>query len=164
MWQDGQEIMNTTFKKILLGAVVTVSTLALSATAALANNGSLGQSLVIDNSGNAAIVGNVASVSGSTLGVSSWGGTWSVNVANATFLPENTSGLSAIKVGDTVKVSGTITSGMSITAKKVMNKSINVPMIEKDGDNKDHGKFEGKREGWWKFFKGGNIFAHFKKS
>ncbi|MDO8530403.1 MAG: DUF5666 domain-containing protein [bacterium] len=98
-------------KKIFLASTAILSGMLLTATVAFAVNGSP-MSLNITESGNVHLKGTVSAVSGSTVSVTSWGGTWTVNTLGAT-IP---SGLTEVKVGDHVKVNGKITGGMNITA------------------------------------------------
>jgi len=114
-------------KKFAIAGAVAVTTFAAVAGVAVANNHLASpMNLEINNNGKAHITGKVTSVSGSTIGVASWGGTWSVNAANASFLPKNTNGLADIHVGDTVRVLGSVVSGMTIDATSVHNKSLTI--------------------------------------
>lgn len=94
-------------KNMVLSGVVVLSGLALGAGAfAVANP----MHLNISNSGQVQMAGTVSAVSGTTLSVNTWGGTWQVTGVTTT----------DIQVGDTVKVNGNVASGMTITAKKVI--------------------------------------------
>ncbi len=85
--------------------------------------------VVIGPAGNANLEGTISSVSGSTLNVASWGGTWSVDTSSAKLVRRfgGTSSLSEFQTGDSVAVTGTaLTSGWVITAKQVRDNSIQV--------------------------------------
>lgn len=108
-------------KKAIIAGAIALSTLALGGVA-FANSANP-MSLSINNNGSVELAGKVTAISGNTVSVSSWLGTWSVNAANATILPANST-LADVKVGDTIKVSGTLGSGMSVNATVIKNKSI----------------------------------------
>ena len=155
--------MNNKYKKIIISIVAAVSSLSLMSSVALAkssNNGkdknnddsnmlsivsqnSLGQgilSVMINSNGEARLVGDVLSISGSTISISSWSGIWLVNATNAKITPNigGTSGLSSIKVGDRIIVLGKASmTDNSIIARKINDKSINP---RNDDDNEDNAK------------------------
>ncbi len=72
-----------------------------------------GMMLSVNGDGSAKIHGTVTAVSGSTVTVSSWLGSWTVNASSVS--------LSDIAVGDQVTVAGTVTQngGLTITAKNI---------------------------------------------
>lgn len=115
-------------KKIALTSATVVSGIVLAGAVAFAQSALQPMNLSINNSGSVYLTGTVSAVSGSVISVSSWGGTWQINSANATFSP-SASSLATIAVGDTVKVDGTISTGMSITATKV--KDMTVPLSKR---------------------------------
>ena len=102
--------MITKFKKLAVVGVAVVSSLALMGTVAFAQNINP-MSVNITNSGAAHISGTVTAVSGSTISVSSWGGTWTITTSGS---------LANIAVGDNVRAQGQVSSGMNITAKKIV--------------------------------------------
>ncbi len=104
--------MNT-FKKAFIVGAIALSGLSLAGAAVFAQNAVSPMNLSVNNSGEVHLVGTVSAVNGSTISVSSWGGTWTVNNVSNT----------QVKVGDTVKVEGNITTGMSLNAKKVVDKA-----------------------------------------
>ena len=82
----------------------------------------LGMSLDINGDGAAKIKGTVTAVSGTTVTMTSWGGTWTVNAVNAAIRGDGntTLTLADVKAGDTVVVSGTASqTGLAITAKTI---------------------------------------------
>lgn len=99
--------MNT--KKVLFTGAAILSGLAMVGTVAFAQMAA-NKNLSIDGSGSVKLTGTVSAVSGTNLSVNTWGGTWQVTNANTT----------DIQVGDIVKVNGTVASGMTIGAKKVV--------------------------------------------
>ena len=108
--------------KIIITGAIAISTLALGA-GALAHVNANTMDLSINGNGNVALSGTVSAVSGNTISVSSWLGTWQVFAANATMVPANST-LADVKVGDAVKVSGTLGTGMSINATVIKDKSV----------------------------------------
>jgi len=114
-----------TLKKIGIAGAIAVVGLALAAGAVFAQSSANTMSLSINNSGSVDLTGTVSLVSGSAISVSSWLGTWVVNVTPTTML-QNGLTLSNIKTGDTVKVSGTLGTGMSINATKVKDSAVSL--------------------------------------
>src|SRR3989338_3833988 len=111
--------MNKLFtRKSAIIATTLISSMVLTAGVAFAQSSHQNMSLSINNSGSAHLTGKVTAISGSTISVTSWAGTWSVDASSAIFVSPSAS-LSDIKISDEVKVSGTITSGMSIKAKTI---------------------------------------------
>ena len=92
---------------VIVGTAV-ISSLALTTTVALADSehSHNNQILVsINASGETKLRGTVSATSSSTITVSSWLGTWVVNITNAKLTPQSES-WSDVKVGDKVIVSG----------------------------------------------------------
>lgn len=98
-------------KKIGSISAAVLSGVMLVGTIAFAQSSLPGKSLSINSAGAVHMTGTVSVVSGATLSVTSWGGTWQVNAG--------TLSLANIQVGDTVRVEGTVSSGVNITAKQI---------------------------------------------
>jgi hypothetical protein len=102
---------------IALGLIATVSSAHASSTHRM--------SLSITTQGSTRLEGTVSAISGSTISVSSWLGTWTANAGSAKFLPEGSITLSGIKTGDQVVIRGAITNGMVINATAVTDLTTN---------------------------------------
>lgn len=100
-------------KKVIISSAVALSMMAIGGVA-FAQLNSNPMSLAINGSGNVALSGTVSAVSASALSVNSWLGTWTVD--NVT--------VANIKVGDTVKVTGTLGTGMTVNATTVKDVSV----------------------------------------
>src|SRR5579883_1024758 len=59
-------------------------------------------------SGDAHVSGTVSKVSGDTITITSWGGTWTIDGTNATAVSGKASSLSEIKVGDVIMAGGLV--------------------------------------------------------
>lgn len=119
--------MNTSFSvsKVAVASMVVLSGLGLIGAFVFADNTQTNpMSLSINSAGSVHLSGIVSGISGSMIAVSSWGGTWSVDTVNAKFLPPNAATLSQIKIGDDVGIQGTISSGMSLAASTITDKSV----------------------------------------
>lgn len=83
--------------------------------------------VTINKNGKVTLTGTIASISGNTLSVASWGGQWSVDATSAKIVRRygGTSSLSEFQNGDQVAVQGTAAqSGWTITATNIRNNSI----------------------------------------
>lgn len=92
--------------------------------------------VVIGPKGNVKLAGTIASISGNTVMVTSWGGSWTVDATGAKFTRKagGTSGLSEMKAGDRVMVNGSMqTSGFAVNAKVIHNESIHAIASNKVG-------------------------------
>ncbi len=83
----------------------------------------------IGPNGNAQLRGTLSSVSGKTLNITSWGGTWVVDVTNAKAMAKGgdaSTGLSQFQTGDWINVLGTASTSTawSVIAKKVRDESL----------------------------------------
>lgn len=90
----------------------------------------------IEQNGNVKLGGTIASISGNTLTINSWGGVWTVDAANAKFTRKagGVSSLTEMKVGDRVMVAGSMqATGLALTAKIVHNESIHAIASNKVG-------------------------------
>ncbi|KKP43437.1 MAG: hypothetical protein UR46_C0021G0002 [Parcubacteria group bacterium GW2011_GWA1_33_6] len=111
---------------ITIASILTVFVMAFTAPQVFAQNGANdGMHLSINASGEVNLKGTVSAVSSSTIWLTTWLGTWTVNVSGATVLP-NGAVLSDIKVGDKVAVHGTMGTGMTVNATKIADHSIKV--------------------------------------
>lgn len=126
-------------KHVAVSAAIALSTLALGA-GAMAQNNANPMNLAISGSGQVALSGNVTAISGNTVSVNSWLGTWAVNAASATISP-TPSTVADIKVGDTIAVSGTLGTGMAINATHIADVSLKAAIKKNSDDN-------GKHKGW----------------
>lgn len=153
-------------KTIAVSGAALLSTFALGfGGVAMANSLENQQNLAINASGQVALSGKVSAVSGSTISVTSWLGTWQVNASSATFLPQNTT-LANIAVGDTVKVAGTLGTGMAINAKTIKDTSLNVLHMGKDNPRtaEQSSNDEKKDHKNWKNINWGAFFKNWKKN
>jgi len=138
--------MNNTIKKIIIIGFSIIYALTLTPALAFAKSShkshdSEDNSIVvsINSLGAIHLKGTVSSISGSTLLVSSWGGTWSVDSSKAKITPSigETSNLSLIKTGDVVTVSGTASkTGLSVIATMIHDNFINEKDEDKDNIKK----------------------------
>lgn len=84
-------------------------------------------SVTINRSGHAVLEGTIASISGSTIMVNSWGGQWSVDTASAKLVRRfgGASNIGEFIAGDQVTITGTAgASAWQIKAKTIKNLSI----------------------------------------
>ena len=117
--------MNTLIlKKVAITAGIVASGLGLTGALAYAQGAVNHMNLSINNSGNVQLTGQVTANANSTLSVSSWLGTWTVNTSSSTNFSPNIGSASEINVGDTVSVSGTAGTGMVVNANKVKDLSL----------------------------------------
>jgi hypothetical protein len=89
-----------------------------------------------ERNGNVKLVGTLKSISGNSLTVTSWGGDWIVDASSAKLIRRlgGTSNLSEFQAGDQLSIQGTVlTSGWSVTAKKIQNLSIQVKNADFSG-------------------------------
>jgi len=100
-------------KKLIVSGIVALSLVTVGAVA-FAQSTTNPMNLAINNSGQVALSGTVSAVSGNTISVNSWLGTWTVNNVN----------LANISVGDTVKVAGSLGTGMAVNATAVKDASV----------------------------------------
>jgi hypothetical protein len=113
------------FKKIF--AITSVAGLLLTGAVAFADVQKTGMHVSVNDAGKVSLAGKVASISGSTVVVSSWGGSWSVDTTGATLKGSNQQSitLSDVKVGDEVKVEGTVSSSsLAVHASSFIDKVV----------------------------------------
>ena len=137
-------------KLITLFSVLVIGTTLLTSVA-FANTVSSQMSVSINESGKTQLKGSVLSVNSanSTMVVSSFGGSWTVNALNATVKTNSESSIvfSDVKVGDTVVVSGTasqtatVITATSIMVKKPANPNIRTILGSVVGINVSAGTF-----------------------
>ena len=101
-----------TIKQLVVSGAIALSTLAIGA-GALAQNNASPMNLAINGGGQVALSGTVSAVSANTISVNSWLGTWTVNATTT-----------GIAVGDSVKVAGTLGTGMTVNTAVVKNASV----------------------------------------
>lgn len=105
-----------------------------------------GNRVEIGPSGEANIVGSVTAVSGNSLSIQSWGGTWNVAVATDTVVAGiGVKGdISQIKVGDVISVHGKMSLGSSLVlrAKVIKDFSLNKALSGAKKEVKDEIKKE----------------------
>jgi hypothetical protein len=112
---------------VLLCALV-VSGLSLT-TSAQAKPSPNAMSVHIDGNSNAVITGTVASVSGSTIQLTSWLGTWSITTSANTKFSGGIFGASDIKAQDVITIHGTLATGMNINATRVKINNMKTRMV-----------------------------------
>jgi|GEM_PF-2404721 len=109
-------------KKIVSISIATVLGLALAGGVAFADT-SNAMKVSISNSGKITLTGNVVSVSGSTISMTSWLGTWSVDASHATFAGNHV--LADVVAGQTIIVHGTASlTNLSVTADTIESKGL----------------------------------------
>jgi hypothetical protein len=93
-------------------------------------------SISIERNGNTRLMGIINSVSGTSLSIASWGGTWTVDASSAKLLRKygGASSISEFQNGDSVTVSGIASmSSLSIVAKHVQDTSIQSKNVNPSG-------------------------------
>lgn len=141
--------------KLLVGSLALL-TIATTASFAFADNGgtnngnqgggktAMTQMMVnIGPNGNTQLRGTLSSITGNTLNIASWGGTWVVDVTNAKFTGKGGgaagTGLSQFQTGDWITVMGTAgtSTAWSVTAKQVRDESLQVKKASVSGTISD---------------------------
>ena len=143
MWGQVKNMITTTsLKKMVIVGTAVISSLALTTTVALADSehSHNNQILVsINASGETKLRGTVSATSSSTITVSSWLGTWVVNITNAKLTPQSES-WSDVKVGDKVIVSGKASPAGPLSIIATMVHDISSGQGKSDNDDKDDKK------------------------
>lgn len=144
--------MNNVIKKIIIAVLTVIYGFSLSPALVLAKGSHKhsddskeeGVMVSINTLGEIHLQGTVSAISGSTISISTWGGTWSVDASGAKITPSvgGTSNVSLIKVGDKVSIWGKASmANLSVVASKVHDISLKP---DKDDDDDEDG-VRGKR-------------------